>query len=365
MDKRILKRIRDLHAMIGSSNPEERERAREKLEALLRKHNKTWNDLAELLHQQEHDSAGPAHDPRDDVPAGAGPDINVSANAGPDPSALDLVHYFLQDFVEMRSHEYIAVALWALHTHVFDQFMVTPRLALVSPVRGCGKTVLLDVLKCLVPIPHKTDHASAAGIYDLAHRRHTLLVDEADNLDLADNQALRAVLNSGHSRGGQVTRFQKTYSTFTPMAIAAIGTLPLPTMSRSVVINMARAARKLRRFDPNDQQDLDIAYSMSRAWARSVKLNSDPELPEVLRNRPADNWRSLIAIADTFGPAWGERAREAAIEFSKGYNDEDLTVLLLQDIRKIFYEKFPAVLSFPSSLLVAALNTLEGAPWSE
>jgi Protein of unknown function (DUF3631) len=265
----------------------------------------------------------------------------------------------------MKPHEYVAVALWALHTLVFEQFGVTPRLALVSPVRGCGKTVLLDVLQCLVPRPHKTDHASAAGIYFLAHARDTLLIDEADNLGLADNQALRAVLNSGHRKGGRVTRFQKRYSTFTPMAIAAIGSLPLPTMHRSVVIPMTRATRKLRRYDESDLQDLHIAYSMSRDWARSVRLNPDPELPEVLRNRPADNWRPLISIADTFGPAWGDRAREAAIEFSKGYHDEDMPVLLLQDIRKVF-EKFPTTLTyFPSSLLVASLHAFEDAPWSE
>ena len=53
----------------------------------------------------------------------------------------------LEEYVALRPHEYIAVALWALHTHVYDRFMVTPRLALRSPVADCGKTTLLDVCR--------------------------------------------------------------------------------------------------------------------------------------------------------------------------------------------------------------------------
>jgi Protein of unknown function (DUF3631) len=344
MDKKTLKRIRDLHArVVGGSTPQEREAAWKKLDARLRKHGKTWNDLPELLHQEP--GAGPPPDPRDDVSAGANPNTR----------ALDVVHRFLEQYVDMKPHEYVAVSLWALHTFVFDTFQVTPRLALISPVRGCGKTVVLDVLSSLVPRPHKTDHASAAAVYSRAHLRDTLLIDEADNLGLADNQALKSTLNSGHRKGGRVTRMGKTYSTFTPMAIAAIGALPLPTMHRSVVIQMTRATRKLRRYEESDLQDLHIAYSMSRDWARSVRLNPDPELPEVLRNRPADNWRPLISIADAFGPAWGDKAREAAIEFSKGYLDEDLAIVLLKDIRKAF----PEVPYYPSAYLVAALAASE------
>jgi Protein of unknown function (DUF3631) len=344
VDKKTLKRIRDLHALMGSSNAEERERAREKLEALLRKHGKTWNDLPELL-QQEQGSAGPSHDPRDDVPASAGSGVK----------ALDVVHHLLQAYVEMKPHEYI------------DRFTHSPRLALLSPVRGCGKTVLLDVLSNLVPRPHKTDNITAAGIYYQVHTsQSTMLVDEADNLEFAARGALIATLNSGYRKGRRITRFKFSYRTWAPMAIAGINTLPMPTMSRCIVINMARATRELRRYNEDDLQELHIAYSMARSWAQGVTLNSDPKLPEVLRNRPADNWRSLISIADTFGPAWGDKAREAAIEFSKGYHDEDIGVLLLRDIRKVFFEKFPAILtSFPSAYLVACLNTFEGAPWSE
>src|SRR5262249_13207576 len=151
--------------------------------------------------------------------------------------ALHLVMEVLQKHVDLKSHEYVVVALWILHAHVFDSFMVTPRLALLSPVRGCGKTTVLDVISALVPRSQKTDHTSPAAIYHLLKLvQCTMLIDEGDNLDLKHNALLRAVLNSGHRKGGAITRYMNgeptAFPTFAPMAIAAIGRLSLPLMQR-------------------------------------------------------------------------------------------------------------------------------------
>ena len=118
--------------------------------------------------------------------------------------------------------------------------------------------------------------------------------------------------------------------------IAAIGVLPLPIMHRSLLIRMERATRNLRRFDESDLDDVNIAYAMALVWARGVKLDPDPKLLDELRNRPADNWRPLIAIADSFGRKWGAAARKAAVEFARTHTDEDAGVTLLKDIYTIF-----------------------------
>jgi hypothetical protein len=66
------------------------------------------------------------------------------------------------------------------------------------------------------------------------------------------------------------------------------------------------------------------------------ELNADPQMPARLRDRQADNWRPLIAIADAFGADWATRAREAAVIFAGEHQDEDAAVVLLRDIRDIF-----------------------------
>ena len=286
---------------------------------------------------------------------------------------LALVHHLLQRYVALTAHQSVAVALWIMHTFVYHRFTVTPRLMLTSPVRGCGKTTLLDLMEALCARPLKSDSITAASIYHAVDHEHpTLLIDEADNLGLAFNGPLRAVLNSGHRKGGKVTRYvhgqARSFSTFSPAAVAAIGTLPLPVMHRSIIIRMERhdGRRALKRLDKDDadtKADLDIAYRMIFTWAREAELNSDPPMPAPLRNRQADNWRPLIAIADAFGADWATRAREAAVIFAAEHQDEDAAVVLLRDIRDIFGGR--GVDRLPSKTIVDHLNGADDAMWSE
>jgi hypothetical protein len=152
-----------------------------------------------------------------------------------------------------------------------------------------------------------------------------------------------------------------------PIALASIGPLPLPLMSRSIVIRMRRHdPRKLKRFDVEDlaaMQTLDTVYSHIWAWARDVKLDLDPELPCELRGRDADNWRPLISIADACGPAWGALAREAAIAFAQDHREEDIVVVLLRDIREVFDTRGADRIT--GKALLIALRELEDAGWSE
>ena len=177
---------------------------------------------------------------------------------------LELVRFILEQFVDMKPHEYVATALWVLHTHVFQRFVVSPRLAFTSPVNGCGKTTALAVIEQLAFRPERMDNATPAVIYHLIDQLSgTLLVDEADNLGLRENGILRGVLNSGHRKGGNIRRVikgaPKKFNTFAPMAIAAIGSLPMPLMRRSIIIHMEKAAGSvgLKRFDTGDSETME------------------------------------------------------------------------------------------------------------
>lgn len=130
MDKKARRRARQLFALLGSNNKGESETARQKLDELLRRHGKTWNDLLGLLQSED---AVPSPDPRD-----AGP--FDPQGEFPNVTPADTVRAMLEDYIALEPHEYVATALWIIHTHVYDQFMVTPRLLLTSPVRNCGKT---------------------------------------------------------------------------------------------------------------------------------------------------------------------------------------------------------------------------------
>jgi hypothetical protein len=283
-----------------------------------------------------------------------------------------LVHYLVGTYLDVKPHEAIAIALWIFHSHVYSHSAVTPRLALTSPVRGCGKTTVLRLIELLGSKTKRMDGVSSAAIYWLIEESHpTLLVDEADNLGLGTSGALRSVMNSGHLSGGGIGRViqgaYKKFSTFAPMAIAAIGSLPLPLMQRSIVVHMERTDKKLERLPEGhklgkDFQTINFVFGRVLDWAATAKLNANPDVPKELRNRVADNWRPLLAIADTFD--WGERAREAALTFARTFHDEDAGVILLDDCRTIF-NRFGAD-RVTSEVLIAALLEQDGNwSWSE
>ena len=160
----------------------------------------------------------------------------------------------LQDEIVNKVKRYVVLpegsaeilALWAVHTHVFECFGHSPRLALTSPEKRCGKTTTLDVLTELVARPLPTSNATTAAIFRTIEKaKPTLLIDEADTF-LKDNEELRGVLNAGHRRGGQIIRTvgddhePRQFSTWAPAAIAMIGRVPDTLEDRSVSIALRR-----------------------------------------------------------------------------------------------------------------------------
>src|SRR5262249_21159799 len=133
---------------------------------------------------------------------------------------------------------------------------------------------------------------------------------------------------------------------------------------RSIVIHMKRTARTLKRVDEGTIGSLGPICSALDAWAKRAALNLDPEMPPELRNRAADNWRPLIAIADLCGNDYGRQACEAAIVMSRDtFLDDDPVVTLLNDIRRVFDAR--GVDRISSRERVDRLVVPDDAPWAE
>jgi hypothetical protein len=300
-------------------------------------------------------------------------ELEGEAPAAAEYIANPAVHIYqaIAKYIELAPHQLIAVTLWILHTHLYERFMVSPRLALISPIRGCGKTTLLDLCEWLAARGCRTDSITAPAIVRLVDtERATLLADEADNMDFAADRQLKAVLNGGHRKGAKRVLVVKgsvvKFSIYAPMAFAAIGMLPLPLMHRSITIEMSRATGPLAKFDASDPEivrELLLTHAEAARWAEDATPALDPPLPKTLKNRPADNWRVLISIADCCSQEWGKFAREAAVVLTKFRPDEDPAVVLLGDIRDIFNRlKVDRLSSFT---LVEELVAVEGGLWDD
>jgi len=267
------------------------------------------------------------------------------------------------------------LALWAAHAHAFSAFVHTPRLNITSPEKECGKTLLLDVLETVTPKALRTEGITTAVLIRLIDKKApTLLVDECDTF-LRKYDELKGAFNAGHKKGGQHLRCEgdaneiKTYKTFAPVVLAGIRGLPPTLASRSIIIKLKRALKKetRKRFD---SRYTDHGKELNRKLARWTKDNFqslekiDPELPQSLFNRQADNWRPLFSIAEIAGSDWADKVRTSLIALSSNEDaEETYSVMILEDIQRTFTELDTDRIA--SVDIANLLGKMEERPWPE
>jgi putative DNA primase/helicase len=298
-------------------------------------------------------------------------------------AVLDDLAEALDDFVILTPAERDAVALWIAHTWGYDFFQHTPRLAITSPVKRCGKSTLLSVLRATCARALKADNITSAAIFRTieCYAPLTLLIDEADT-HLQHNEEIRGVLNSGYEASGAVIRIvdaggtlePASFKTFAPVAIAAIKKIPGTIEDRSVPVRLQRKTndqivQKLRR-DALKRLD-EIASKLARWFAdHAADLNDNPDVPSALNDREADISVPLLSIALAAGPEWSARGRRALLDVfgQRGGDDdgEDASIMLLSDIRDIFnmQENIQSGMLM-SEYLVEKLLEMQDRPWSE
>lgn len=299
----------------------------------------------------------------------------------PAPAALlDDVRAFIRRYVVLDDAQADAVALWAAHTHALDAAEATPYLVITSAEKRSGKTRLLEVLELLVARPWQTGRVSPAALVRIIEKLNpTLLLDEADASFKREREyaeAVRGILNDGHRRDKKATlcippKWEPAqFSVFCPKAIACIGRLPDTVMDRSIVISMKRRApgESVSRFRRKDAAREAISLRKTlEGWAggaAEVLKDACPESPSELDDRATDGWEPLLAIADSAGGDWPQRARSAALALSVGASrdDESLGVRLLRDIRMVFDQ---GIERLPSAGLVQGLVAMEESPWGD
>jgi hypothetical protein len=291
---------------------------------------------------------------------------------------LDEIVDVLRRYIVMPDGSPEAVALWVVLTYLTDAAEILPILGITSPDKRCGKSLLLDILAGIVHRHIPASNISPAALFRaIEGYRPTLLIDEADCF-LEDNEELRGILNAGHRRSSAyVLRCvgddsePRQFSTWGPKALAKIGTLPATLDDRAITIKMKRKspAEIVNRYAERRESDR-LAELRRRCvrwaldYAAAIREADPADLPE-LHDRANDNWRPLLAIADTAAGAWPERARESARLLSGAHDDDTqpARVQALIDIRELFEREHTDRLS--SAEIVKALGVMEERPWPE
>jgi hypothetical protein len=277
-------------------------------------------------------------------------------------------------------HARVATVLWTAHAHAVEAFESSPRLALLSPEPGSGKTRVLEVVETMVPGAMHVLSASTPAIFrTIEAETTTLLLDEVDAIfgrrgRDENNEDLRALLNAGHRRGATIPRCVgpthevRRFPVYTAVALAGLGDLPDTLMTRSVVIRMRRRTHN-EQVDPFrhriDAPHGNALHDRLQTWVAEVhdQLKSAwPVMPDGITDRPADVWEPLLAVADAAGGEWPDRARAACLALAAASvsREASLGIRLLTDLREVFGDR--KVMG--TADMLERLHKLEESPWA-
>ncbi|RUU84046.1 DUF3631 domain-containing protein, partial [Mesorhizobium sp. M7A.F.Ca.MR.176.00.0.0] len=273
--------------------------------------------------------------------------------------------------------------LWIAHTHMMQAWESTPRIAFLSPEPGSGKTRALEISELLVPRPVEAVNVTPAYLFRKVADEAgapTILFDEIDTIfgpKAKDNEELRGLLNAGHRRGASAGRCvvrgkiieTEEIPAYCAVALAGLGDLPDTILTRSVIIRMRRRSPE-ENVEPYRRRVHrpagEVVHKRLAGWAEFIAADIGsawPEMPAGIKDRDADVWEPLLAVADAAGGDWPERARVAAVALVALSKEStpSLGVRLLSDIKVVFSDN--EVLATESILL--RLCNLDESPWAD
>ena len=106
----------------------------------------------------------------------------------------------IQRYIVCARDTAVAVSLWCAFTWLIDRVKVAPLAVITAPEKRCGKTQLLNFIGKVCRRPLVASNISPAAVFRIIEAHNpTLLLDEADSF-LKENEELRGVINSGHTR---------------------------------------------------------------------------------------------------------------------------------------------------------------------
>lgn len=281
----------------------------------------------------------------------------------------------IKRFIICNEETAIATALWCSFTWLIDHVQVAPIAVITAPEMRCGKSQLLNIIQRLSKKPLIASNISPAAMYRVIELcQPTLLIDEADTF-LKENEELRGVVNSGHTRDSAYAirsvgndHTPKQFSTWSAKAICGIGSVAGTIQDRAIMLEMRRklpneTVERIRHAEPDLFETLRSKLARFAEDAAEYIANAKPILPENLNDRAQDNWEPLLAIADYLGDKWPELARETALKVS-GIQQEvkSTSIELLSDVQEIFELK--NISKIKTSELIKQLIEDDEKPWA-
>ena len=247
----------------------------------------------------------------------------------------------------------LVLALWVIHTYAIEYWRYTPRLFIYSPVPGCGKSVLLGLLRLLCYRSSATGNTTPSSVFRTIdkYRPVTILIDEIECF-AQGNEQMRSLIDTGYDRlmayidrtEANKKNFEpKKFYCFSAMALAGLEKLHSSVMSRSILIMMKKkkGTEYIEPFNINEMTEKAVVMQGKMLRWISDNANSlqscNPVFTNTMENRTKDIWKPLFAIAQTISEGClAELHRAARVILDDQSDDVVDDSTLLKDIKSIF-----------------------------
>jgi hypothetical protein len=293
---------------------------------------------------------------------------------------------FLRRYAVLSDSQALVLALWCLHTWVYDKLGRTTAYVELTGVTGSGKTTVMEACSLISrgSLVLNTLRTLAMARYISEHEgRVSLFVDEAERLESGAFGDQRSMLASGYRKGGyhliSVGKETVQFPSWCPKMFTSLKTLTPVLHNRSIPIWLERgtpAARLGLEYERAEATAADIIERFKAVMAATPRFTT-VAADWLSSERDQEIWTPLVSLAATLNVSGEtmsmlraasvdlsalrgvERRMDAKVE-DDGAKEKSYAVRLIHDVCDVLKEGETAIFSRE---LVDRLRRLDVAPW--
>lgn len=296
---------------------------------------------------------------------------------------------FLRQYLVLETTQDLVLALWAMHTWIYERFGATPYLSITATHSQAGKSNALKATALLSRNSRVYSTIRPLAVVRLIEQNDgafTCCLDEAEKLRSASLGDTRSLLATGYQRGSThpLTVGQKVveFRTFCPKAFASIGDIQPILRARSIIIDMRRGtpARSFTLEYETAQAQADELIGEFVNFMKASKQTRIAVVDPVWLSQPRDReiWTPLFSLASFLGlhkdaldalTGWSvDNAHFKLLPPREHYSAQDETdaeertmaELALRDIKASYRD---GETFLPSAVIVDRMRAIVTAPW--
>jgi hypothetical protein len=92
---------------------------------------------------------------------------------------LENCRALIRRYFVVSEDQAVIMAVWVLHTYVFDAAEITPYIHITAPEKECGKSNLMDLLAAVASAPEQSSGTTPAALVRIVHAKKPSCVGTA------------------------------------------------------------------------------------------------------------------------------------------------------------------------------------------